>query len=84
MTSIAVDPRPDKSDARRRLLNRLEQVLRPLGDGIGDGDLAELMADALAHDPRDAELAVRDLVFEKVRHLLGRSFERLDDHGRSI
>ena len=85
MTSMAADPRlANKSDARREFHSRLEQVLRPLEDEIRDGDLTDLMADALAEDPRDAELAVRDLVFGKLRHLLVGSFERLDDHGRSV
>ena len=85
MTSITTDPQlADKSDVRRELPGRLERVLRPLEDEIRDGDLTELMADALAEEPRDAEPAVRDLVFGKLRHLLGKSFERLDDHGRSV
>ena len=85
MTSIATDPRlANKSDARSELLSRLERVLQPLEDEIRDGDLTKLMADALTEDPRNAELAVRDLVFEKLRRLLGGSFERLDDHGRSV
>ena len=74
----------NRSDARRELLERLERVLQPLKDEIRDGDPTELEADALAQNPRDAELAVRDLVFGKVRHLPGRSFERLDDHGPSV
>ena len=76
MTSMAADPRlANKSDARRQLLSRLERVLQPLEDEISVGDLTEFMADAQAEDPRDAELAVRDLAFGKVRHLLGRSSE---------
>ena len=85
MTNITTDPQiANKSEVRTELLSRMEQVLRPLDDEIRDGGLTELMANALAEDPRDAELAVRDLIFGKMRHLLGRSFERLDDHGRSV
>ena len=85
MTSITTDPQiASKSDARRQLVSRLEQALRPLDDGIRDGELTELMAGALAEDPLEAESSVRDLLFEKARNLLAGSFERLDDHGRSI
>ena len=55
MTSITADLRlANRSDARRELLERLERVLQPLEDEIRNGDLTELMADALAQDPRDA------------------------------
>ena len=64
MNSIAADPRPaNKSDAQGDFLSRLERVLQPLEDEIRDGDRTGFMADALAEDSRDAELAGRGLVF---------------------
>ena len=80
MTSITIDPQiASKSDASRQFLSRLRQALRPLDDGIRDGELTKLMADALAQDPLEAESAVRNVLFEKARNLLARPFEHLDD-----
>ena len=53
MNSIAANSQlADRSGARKEFPGRLEQVLQPLEDEIRDGDLTELMADALAEDPR--------------------------------
>ena len=79
MTSIAADARlANESDARRELLSRLERALQPLEDEIRDSDLTELMADALAQDPRDSDFACEPLQREVRWRIIARRLPHVD------
>ena len=85
MSSIAIESRfASGSDPVGRFRSRIAQALGAVHAEIGGDGLPVMLAEALRADPRGAEIALRDQVFALARDLMGKAFEHIDDHGRSV